>query len=140
MNFSLKIADKEVARKQGLTDTLDYMCQQLEQLDILDILPQDLEQRQIVINRALDVRSASMLFLALNIRHDSTFLGIPGNLQFGATLNRTGKVVKTFFAGDEKVTDSKVYLEKCVDSYGRALTNIVGVRSIIKVLEIVKGF
>jgi hypothetical protein len=39
-----------------------------------------LEQREFVINRALDVRSATMLFLALNIRHDSTFLGIPGIL------------------------------------------------------------
>jgi len=54
------------------------MCQQLEQLAILDILPDDLAQREFVINRALDVRSATMLFLALNIRHDSTFLGIPG--------------------------------------------------------------
>jgi hypothetical protein len=31
------------------------MCQQLEQLAILDILPDDLEQREFVINRALDV-------------------------------------------------------------------------------------
>jgi len=60
------------------------MCQQLEQLVILDILPDDLEQRDFVINRALDVRSATMLFLAMNIRHDSTFLGIPGMLLFRA--------------------------------------------------------
>ena len=60
------------------------MCQQLEQLAILDILPDDLEQRDFVINRALDVRSATMLFLAMNIRHDSTFLGIPGILLFRA--------------------------------------------------------
>lgn len=60
------------------------MCQQLEQLAILDILPDDLEQRDFVINRALDVRSATMLFLAMNIRHDSTFLGIPGMLLFRA--------------------------------------------------------
>jgi hypothetical protein len=60
------------------------MCQQLEQLAILDILPDDLEQRDFVITRALDVRSATMLFLAMNIRHDSTFLGIPGMLLFRA--------------------------------------------------------
>ena len=103
------------------------MCQQLEQLAILDDLPDDLEQREFVINRALDVRSASMLYLAINIRHDSTSLGIPG------------KVIKVFFTGDEKITDSKVYLEKCVDSYSRALSNIVGVRMLIKVWEMVKG-
>ena len=58
--------------------SLDYISQQLEQLAILDSLPQDLKQREIVINRAMDVRSASMLFLAVNIRHDLTPLGIPG--------------------------------------------------------------
>jgi hypothetical protein len=61
-----------------LDASLDYISQQLEQLTILDSLPQDLKQREIVINRAMDVRSASMLFLAVNIRHDSTSLGIPG--------------------------------------------------------------
>jgi hypothetical protein len=61
-----------------LDASLDYISQQLEQLAILDSLPQDLKQREIVINRAMDVRSASMLFLAVNIRHDSTPLGIPG--------------------------------------------------------------
>ena len=64
------------------------MCQQLEQLAILDILPDDLEQREFVINRALDVRSAAMLFLATNIRHDSTFLGIPGILSFIALVTK----------------------------------------------------
>ena len=46
---------------------MDYMSQQMEQLMILDVLPDDLEQREFVINRAFDVRSATMLFLALNI-------------------------------------------------------------------------
>ena len=55
------------------------MSQQLEQLAILDVLPEDLEQRDFVINRAMDVRSACMLYLAICIRHDSTSFGIPGN-------------------------------------------------------------
>lgn len=56
------------------------MCQQLEHLAILNNLPEDLEQRDFIISRALDVRAACMLYLAANIRNESTFLGIPGKI------------------------------------------------------------
>lgn len=48
------------------------------------------------------------------------------------------KVLKVFFAG-EKITDSKTYLEKSVDNYSRALSNIVGVQLLTKVWKVVKG-
>jgi len=115
------------------------MSQQLEQLAILDILPEDLEQREFVVNRALDVRSASMLFLASSIRHESTPFGIPGIISYSKRFNLIGKVVKVFFTGDEKITNSKVYLETCVERYSKALSNIVGMRMLIKVWEMVKG-
>jgi hypothetical protein len=51
----------------------------------------------------------------------------------------TGKVVKTLFLGDEKIIDSKVYLDNCIENYSRALNDIVGIRMIIKVWEMVKG-
>jgi hypothetical protein len=73
-----QIADKETARKNELTKTLDFMCQQLEQLEVIDSVPKDLEQRDILINRALDVRSACMQYLAANIPHEATRFGIPG--------------------------------------------------------------
>jgi hypothetical protein len=111
--------------------TLDFMSQQLE---ILSVLPDDLEQRQSVINRALDVRSASMVYLAVSIRHY-----LEHQVQLFLTSLTAGKIIKTFFLGDDKITDSKAYLEKSVDNYTRALSNIVGVRMIIKVWEIVKG-
>ena len=44
----------------------------------MNVLPDDLEQRDFVINRALDVRSASMMYLAVSIRHNETPLGTPG--------------------------------------------------------------
>jgi len=115
-----------LARQKELISTLDYICHQWEQLAILNSLPKDLEQRDFVINRALDVRSASMRYLAINIRHHSTSFGIPG------------KVVRVFFAGDEKYTDSKVDLEKCIDRYNKALANVV-VGLLIKACELVKG-
>ena len=67
--------EKEVTRKAEYERTLDYMCQQLEQLEILDNLPSDLEQREAVVNRAMDIRSAFMLYLATHIYHESFPLG-----------------------------------------------------------------
>ena len=50
-----------------------------------------------------------------------------------------GKVAKTFFLGDVEITDSKTYLDNCVENYHRAVSNIVSAPMIIKVWEIVKG-
>ena len=45
---------------------------------MMNVLPDDLEQRDFVVNRALDVRSASMIYLAVWIRHNATPFGTPG--------------------------------------------------------------
>jgi hypothetical protein len=74
----MQIADKEVGRKEEVERTLNFMYQQLEQLEILNILPEELEQRVSVINRAIDVRSAAMIYLAVNIHHQTTALGDMG--------------------------------------------------------------
>jgi hypothetical protein len=66
---------------------LDYMCQQMEQLAVVETLPDDIEQCDTVINRALDVRSACMLFLALHIRHDSTPFGGVGMITLDLEFN-----------------------------------------------------
>ena len=57
-------------------NSLDYLCYQIGQLDI--DLPQDLDYRHVVVNRAMDVRSAVMLFLASHIKHDATVFGTAG--------------------------------------------------------------
>lgn len=134
-----QIADRELGRKKELGETLDHMCQQLEHLAILTSLPEDLEQREFVINRALDVRSACMLYLTANIRHQSTFLGVPGKMISPMCITMIGRVIKVFFAGDAKITDSKTYFDKCVANYSRAINDIVGVHTILKVWEVVKG-
>ena len=76
----MQIADKEVGRKAEVERTLNFMYQQLEQLEILDTLPEELEQRESVVNRAIDVRSAAMIYLAVNIRHQTTALGDIGKI------------------------------------------------------------
>jgi hypothetical protein len=74
----IQITDKEIGRKEELARTLEYLSQQFAHLELMNVLPDDLEQREFVANRALDVRSASMMYLAVMIRHDATPLGTPG--------------------------------------------------------------
>ena len=71
----IQIAESETARKSEFETTLDYMCQQLEQLAIIDSLPEDLGQLECIVNRAMDVRSAFMIYLATHISHETTPLG-----------------------------------------------------------------
>lgn len=75
----IQIAETEIARKKELGDTLDYISQQFEHLAVVGSL-QDLErcQHNFLINRALDVRSASFLYLAVTLRQISSRFGIPG--------------------------------------------------------------
>jgi hypothetical protein len=47
---------------------------------MVNVLPDDLEHREFVVDRALDVRSASMMYLAVMIRYDATPLGTPGTI------------------------------------------------------------
>ena len=86
----MQIADKEVGRKEEVERTLNFMYQQLEQLEILDILPEDLEheRRESVVNCAIDVRSASMIYLAVNIRHQATPGGDIGKTSLRTSINR----------------------------------------------------
>ncbi len=114
------------------------MCQQLEQLEIIDTLPADVGQHESVVNRGLDIRSACMVYLGIHIRHDATPLGNVGEFHFTKNFNISGKIVKTFLIGDEKISDSEAHLQKAIENYTRALSTIHA-RVSIKVLEVVKG-
>ena len=136
----MQIADKEIGRKEEHERTLEFLSQEFAHLELVDVLPNDLEQRGFVVNRALDVRSASMMYLS---RHDPprrNSLELQVLLHSICTLTRLGKVVKTFLLGDVKITDSKAYLNNSVENYHRTLSDIVGIRMIIKVWEIVKRY
>jgi hypothetical protein len=87
-------------------------------------------------NRALDVRSAAMLFLALNIRHDSTFFGVAGIFSF-VLFNTTGSVLKTFYS-DEKITDSAMYFADSVERYMQTVSYL-GSSIGFKTFEIANG-
>jgi len=70
----------EITNEARLPDVLESITQLMEQLAVLDVLPDGLEQSDFVCNRALDVRSASMVYLAVCIRHHSIRGGIPGKI------------------------------------------------------------
>lgn len=76
----MKIAERELARENEINNMLDFMCQQLEQFKVIERIPKNIEQRDVLVNRALDVRSACMQYLAANIRHEATFLGTTGTV------------------------------------------------------------
>lgn len=73
--------DKELTRKEERMKSLDYICHQVGQLEVVNGIPPDLEQLDVVINRAIDVRSAAMRYLASQIRHDTNRLGTAGTYQ-----------------------------------------------------------
>ena len=83
----IQIADKEIGRKEELGRTLEHLSHQFAHLEMMKVLPGELEQREFVINRALDVRSAAMMYLAVSIPHDATPLGTPGTAPTYICLN-----------------------------------------------------
>jgi hypothetical protein len=72
------MADREVGRKKEIESQLDFISRQLGQLQITETLPTSAISSQALINSAMDVRSAVMQYLAVQIRHESYALGLLG--------------------------------------------------------------
>lgn len=56
---------------------LDDICHYVGQLEITDAIPEGIDRGDII-NRAMDVRSAAMLYIAQQIEHDASALGTIG--------------------------------------------------------------
>ena len=61
-----------------MAETLDYIHRHLTHLGVVDDIPDGLPQHDVLVNRALDVRSSSMLYLAMQLKHDGNRLGVTG--------------------------------------------------------------
>jgi len=70
---------------------------QLGHLGVINDIPEDLNQREAVVNRALDVRSAAMNYLAITIRHHATPLGTLGIFAHFVRLNIFRQGYEGFF-------------------------------------------
>ena len=60
---------------------LDYISRQLGQLDIIKQLPDTVVRSHQLVNRATDVLSAALKYIAVHIRHASNPRGAIGILQ-----------------------------------------------------------
>jgi len=73
-----QIAEKELTRRDAIERKLDYISRHLEQIEIAQKLPEAFTQSIQLENRAIDVLSASLIFLAVNINHELGNLGMIG--------------------------------------------------------------
>ena len=101
---------------------LEFMYQQLAQFKIIDSVPRDIEERDMLVNRSLDVRSACMRYLAVNIRHEAIPLvcktfSIPN-------IHELGRVMKTLTTGDDKLSDCMNDLRSSVDNYLKMVSDV----------------
>lgn len=68
---------------------MEYLSHQFAFLEIVKALPDDMDHREFVVNRALDVRSASMIYLASMVRHNATAFGTTGAIPYHFRYNET---------------------------------------------------
>jgi hypothetical protein len=77
----VQIADKEVSRKEEISKALEVIRNLVGQLDVVESIPTDVERRQSIINRAMDVRSACMSYLGAQLNHQANRLRLLGMLE-----------------------------------------------------------
>jgi hypothetical protein len=75
-------ANREIARKAEIEEKLDYIARRLNQLKVIAQLPSTISPTDDVVNRAMDVRTASLKYIAVHIRHESQYFGIAGTYIF----------------------------------------------------------
>jgi len=93
-----------------------------------------------LVNRAMDVRSASLKYIAVHIRHESQYFGIAGiYLPLNCrSLTSVGRVAMTIFTGDNACNSACTILKEAIAEFNASLS-IFGHSVGIKTLEEVKG-
>lgn len=66
--------EKEIARRKEFERALDYISQQLELLKTVNELSDAEKMSAPVVNRATDVFSAVLRYIAVNVRHKSKWV------------------------------------------------------------------
>jgi hypothetical protein len=90
--YLIEAGNTEIARRQEFEEKLDYICQQLELLkSVNDLSEADIKSAPVV-NRATDVFSAVMRYIAANVRHKSKFLWLAGYPLFSKRLILVGSI------------------------------------------------
>jgi len=121
-----------------MSKNLDYICSQLANLDVVEEVPENLPHRDRLVNRAVDVRSASMLYIAIQLKHDQNSFGLAGLVPRWFSLTIQGTVLKTIFTGDKKIMDTETYLKDSVNEYNKTMNNM-NLRIIVKMYKFLRG-
>jgi len=98
-------------------------------------VPNELEKHEFLVNRALDVLSASMMYLAVSMEGQHILIDLLSTAP--ATYPIKGRQ-RTHFLVDTSIIDSEKNLDLCVDLYHRAISTF-GSDTNIKAQEISNG-
>ena len=72
------MADREVGRQEMVEKTMDYICRQLGRLEVIEGLPDAKIESETLINRATDVLSGALTYLAVHISREPGVFGVLG--------------------------------------------------------------
>jgi hypothetical protein len=70
-----KIAECEISRKAEVEKTLNFIHRQLSNLNVIHNLPESQKLPIELENRAIDVKSAALTYIAVHLRHESSQIG-----------------------------------------------------------------
>ena len=99
---------------------LDYISRQLGQLQIVRRLPDVDVQSEQLVNRAIDVISAALKYLAVQIRHSANPLGVLG-MHCTISTNIIGNLGTTLVKGDSNRKSVEIGLERAVVEFNQVL-------------------
>ena len=102
---------------------MEYICRQLEQLDIIKHIPDADVPPDYLINRATDVLSATLTYLAVHIHHQPGRFGVFGRLPNSRLTDFVVAIVGTIIKGDEECVTVDTELRDAVAEFNSALTN-----------------
>jgi hypothetical protein len=74
------MGDNELDRRNSMGERFEYISRQLAQLEIVKNLPDADVSSDHLVNRAMDVLSASLMYMAIQIRHEAGYFGVAGKL------------------------------------------------------------
>jgi hypothetical protein len=72
------MADQELDRRQAIEEKLQYISRQIGRLEVINQVPSSEFECDQLVNRATDVISASLAYIAISIRRESATLGVIG--------------------------------------------------------------
>jgi hypothetical protein len=91
-----------------------------------------------LVNRGIDVVSASLRYIAVNIRHESSRFGIFGKFKITVLTEFSGNMASTLVKGDNESDAVETELRTAIDEFQATLSHL-GHTAGFRTLELVTG-